>query len=102
MERGEFIHKTMLAGAGFAGVLKISSANMSNTLNHKTSASLIGNRFVTLCIMMCSTPREVSREVNVLQEDDADQSERASARGSVNLTPDSQKGGSRCYCTLLS
>jgi len=71
MERRQFIQKTLIAGAGMAGTSKLSLAGNNKSLYDRMLNPLLGNRFVTLCIMIRTTPWEVSRDVRLIQEDES-------------------------------
>jgi hypothetical protein len=69
MNRRSFVKSSALSGAGLItgpGLLKnISAFGLDDKL-----LSLNGNRFVTLCIMIRTTPWEVSRDVKLLARDE--------------------------------
>lgn len=72
MERRDFVKKTVLGSAGLIG-----ASALYPSLEHiRFPASnnimpLIGGRFVTLCIMIRTTPWEVSRDVKLIDEDES-------------------------------
>lgn len=74
MERRKFIKNTMLASAGL-----MTASTMANSLFAANELSpfvsvqpLMGGRFVTLCIMIRTTPWEVSRDVKLLDIDESE------------------------------
>jgi len=71
MQRRDFIQKTVLSGAGLIGASQFSPVSAIDSLNDTRFLPLLGNRFVTLCIMIRTTPWEVSRDVRLIQEDES-------------------------------
>jgi len=71
MKRRNFIQTTAISGAGLIGSSQFTPANAMNLFDSKKSNSLIGGRFVTLCIMIRTTPWEVSRDVKLIQQDES-------------------------------
>jgi len=71
MKRRNFIQTTAISGAGLIGSSQFTSAKALNLTGNKKSSSLMGGRFVTLCIMIRTTPWEVSRDVKLLQQDES-------------------------------
>src|ERR1700709_1352097 len=70
MNRRLFLKNSAVAGTGIitgANVLKDSPFNYLQTI---TPPSLMGQRFVTLCIMIRTTPWEVSRDVKLHPRDE--------------------------------
>src|SRR6185437_16314449 len=68
MQRRSFIKNTALSGAGLLAVpevLKTMPPGLSGPL------PLIGRRFITFCIMIRTTPWEVSRDVKLLPRDES-------------------------------
>lgn len=72
MKRRNFIKNTLLSGAGLMAASGLSSVNNINFFDDNKSLSLPGNRFVTLCVMIRTTPWEVSRDIKLIQEDESD------------------------------
>ncbi|ASU35031.1 DUF3863 domain-containing protein [Mucilaginibacter xinganensis] len=72
MDRRAFVKNSALSGAGLAingsGLFKGMGALL---LNEQQPVSLNGNRFVTFCIMIRTTPWEVSRDVKLHPRDEA-------------------------------
>lgn len=71
MKRRNFIQNTAISGAGLIGSSQFTPANAMNLFDSKKSSSLMGGRFVTLCIMIRTTPWEVSRDVKLIQQDES-------------------------------
>ena len=71
MKRRNFIQTTAISGAGLIGSFQFTSANTKNLFDSKKSIPLMGGRFVTLCIMIRTTPWEVSRDVKLIQQDES-------------------------------
>jgi hypothetical protein len=72
MNRRLFIKDSALAGAmmlgpGFPGLSALPGKEIKTV-----SDPLMGNRFVTLCIMIRTTPWEVSRDVKLIDEDESE------------------------------
>src|ERR1700731_2300645 len=67
--------RSLLVGSGLtAAQLANSSPGLGvigNLLGAKTPTSLLGNRFVTFCIMIRTTPWEVSRDVKLMDRDES-------------------------------
>jgi len=72
MERRKFIKNTALTGAGLLGTKAISSFTVPVISGGSSSRTLMGNRYVTLCIMIRTTPWEVSRDVRLIEEDESE------------------------------
>jgi hypothetical protein len=70
MYRRDFIQKTFAAGAGLSVIPQFGSG-FPGFANNPEGISLAGNRFVTLCIMIRTTPWEVSRDVRLIEEDES-------------------------------
>ena len=70
MERRNFIQKAAIGGAGLIGASGLSGATGLNSVSDKKVMPLLGNRFVTLCIMIRTSPWEVSRDVKLIQQDE--------------------------------
>jgi hypothetical protein len=67
MHRRDFYKETLLAGAAIAGAPLLDFAGNP----HQSSPTpLMGNRFVTLCIMIRTSPWEVSRDVKLINRDE--------------------------------
>ncbi len=71
MERRQFIKNTLLTGTAlFAG----SGTDILNAVELKTGSNtfpeLLGKRYVTMCIMIRTTPWEVSRDVKLYPRDE--------------------------------
>ena len=71
MKRRNFIQATAISGAGLIGSSQFTPANAMNLFDSKKSSFLMGGRFVTLCIMIRTTPWEVSRDVKLIQQDES-------------------------------
>lgn len=71
MERRNFIQKTVITGAGLIGASQFPQVSAINSLCDQKLLPLLGNRFVTLCIMIRTTPWEVSRDVKLIDEDES-------------------------------
>ena len=71
MKRRNFIQTAAISGAGLIGTSQFSTANAMNFFDSKKSGALMGGRFVTLCIMIRTTPWEVSRDVKLIQQDES-------------------------------
>src|SRR6185437_10642072 len=65
MRRRDFCKGTLLAGAGMAAA----SLGLGDPLGAAT-IPLMRNRFVTLCIMIRTSPWEVSRDVKLINRDE--------------------------------
>src|ERR1700742_1143486 len=61
MDRREFVKDAVIGGTTL----------MAAPLLKFTTAPLLGNRFVTFCIMIRTTPWEVSRDVKLLDRDES-------------------------------
>jgi hypothetical protein len=72
MKHGIFVNTTTVTTAGLIGTSILSPVPGMNILSNSTSLSLLGNRFVTLCIMIRTTPWEVSRDVRLIEKDESD------------------------------
>jgi hypothetical protein len=72
MERRTFIKNTAIAGAGVLGSKRISETYPSWFSGGAEGTNLLGGRYVTLCIMIRTTPWEVSRDVKLIDEDESD------------------------------
>jgi Domain of Unknown Function with PDB structure (DUF3863)/Domain of Unknown Function with PDB structure (DUF3864) len=74
MHRRDFYKETLLAGAAIAGapLLGLTNTPGQSPLTPQLSppTSLMGNRFVTLCIMIRTSPWEVSRDVKLINRDE--------------------------------
>jgi hypothetical protein len=71
MERRQFVKSSALTGTGIiagANLLQGAPCWLPETMHPLT---VKGNRFVTLCIMIRTTPWEVSRDVKLLPRDEA-------------------------------
>jgi hypothetical protein len=71
MERRAFCKKSLLSGAALMAAPLITKANIFGLSAEKDSISLMGNRFVTLCIMIRTSPWEVSRDVKLIDRDES-------------------------------
>jgi hypothetical protein len=72
MDRRTFVKSSALSGAGLA----VNGSNLFKgmgafLLNEQEPVSLNGNRFVTFCIMIRTTPWEVSRDVKLHPRDES-------------------------------
>lgn len=72
MRRRNFIKNTLFTGAGVIGTSQITPLQATNILIPKPNIPLMGNRFVTLCILIRTSPWEVSRDVKLIKEDEYD------------------------------
>ncbi len=72
MERRKFIKTSLISGAGLIGTAKLSKINAIDYIDNNKTMSLLGNRFVTLCIMIRTSPWEVSRDVKLINRDESD------------------------------
>ena len=70
MERRTFIRNTAIGSAGLVGASSFSPFSAQASNNEKVTP-LIGNRFLTLCIMIRTTPWEVSRDVKLIKQDES-------------------------------
>lgn len=70
MDRRNFIQNTVISGAGVIGSTHFSTAATLKGFADLKVPHLMGNRFVTLCIMIRTTPWEVSRDVKLIEEDE--------------------------------
>jgi len=72
MERRKFIKNSLLASAGILAASEMNRIYAANSLSPILSVQpLMGGRFVTLCIMIRTTPWEVSRDVKLLPNDES-------------------------------
>ena len=71
MKRRSFIKNAVIGGVGIAGVSQLRAVNPRNYFDNPDPISLLGNRFVTLCIMIRTTPWEVSRDVKLIKKDES-------------------------------
>jgi hypothetical protein len=72
MRRRSFIKNTALSGAGLlAGDRVLNAMSAGFPTFGPAPLSLIGGRFITLCIMIRTTPWEVSRDVKLHPRDEA-------------------------------
>ena len=71
MERRNFIKNVGLTGAGLIGTSQLSIGNVYKSLDGNQVTPLMGNRFLTLCIMIRTTPWEVSRDVKLIKQDES-------------------------------
>ncbi|SHM13454.1 DUF3863 domain-containing protein [Mucilaginibacter sp. OK098] len=72
MDRRTFVKSSAISGAGLA----VNGSNLfkgmgSFLLNEQEPVSLNGNRFVTFCIMIRTTPWEVSRDIKLHPRDES-------------------------------
>jgi hypothetical protein len=72
MKRRHFVRNTILGGAGLLGSARLLPAISSVYPDNANLSTLMGSRFVTLCIMIRTTPWEVSRDVKLIQEDESE------------------------------
>jgi hypothetical protein len=72
MDRRNFIKNTLISGAALTGSAEIFSRGGSAIFKMPDAINLKGNRFVTLCIMIRTTPWEVSRDVKLIDEDESE------------------------------
>lgn len=70
MERRTFIRNASLSGAGLLAGTNILKGTPSVFQNSGGPLSLMGSRFVTMCIMIRTTPWEVSRDVKLHPRDE--------------------------------
>ena len=71
MRRRDFFQNSLISGAGLIGATQFSTISAANVFDNKQPTSLMGNRFVTLCIMIRTSPWEVSRDVKLIKEDES-------------------------------
>lgn len=71
MDRRLFVKNSALSGAGLIAAPNIIKNKPIGSLFSKEPLSLAGNRFVTLCIMIRTTPWEVSRDVKLHPRDES-------------------------------
>lgn len=71
MERRTFCKNSLISSAALLAAPHIARANVLGLSAGKEITPLIGNRFVTLCIMIRTTPWEVSRDVKLLKRDES-------------------------------
>ena len=72
MQRRLFIKNTTLSGAGMlAGTGLLNKMPLVIPGAGPSPLSLIGGRFITFCIMIRTTPWEVSRDVKLLPRDES-------------------------------
>jgi len=72
MRRRNFIKNTLYTGAGVIGASPMTPLQAINRMDPKPYIPLMGNRFVTLCILIRTSPWEVSRDVKLIKEDEYD------------------------------
>lgn len=70
MHRRGFCKETLLTGAAIAASPLLKAANIFSLQETINPTPLMGNRFVTLCIMIRTSPWEVSRDVKLLKRDE--------------------------------
>jgi hypothetical protein len=70
MQRRDFCKDTLLSGAALATSPLIKATANSRFHDASTPTPLMGNRFVTLCIMIRTSPWEVSRDVKLINRDE--------------------------------
>jgi hypothetical protein len=73
MERRDFCKDALLTGAVIVGspLLKATDVFGLQRISGSTHLPLMGNRFVTLCIMIRTSPWEVSRDVKLINRDES-------------------------------
>lgn len=71
MKRRSFIRNTALTGAGLIAGTNLLKGSQNNLISGGLPLSILGNRFVTFCIMIRTTPWEVSRDVKLHPRDEA-------------------------------
>lgn len=72
MERRSFIkNAALLSGAHLLTPKNVLKGYPFGSLSQQAPTSLLGNRFVTFCIMIRTTPWEVSRDVKLLPRDES-------------------------------
>ncbi|MCR8556413.1 DUF3863 domain-containing protein [Mucilaginibacter sp. BJC16-A38] len=71
MDRRTFVQSAAISGAGLAANRSDLFKGMGLLLSNRPPVSLNGNRFVTFCIMIRTTPWEVSRDVKLHPRDEA-------------------------------
>ena len=72
MRRRSFIKNSALSSAGVLAGSSLLKGSPNGLIQHELPLSIIGNRFVTLCIMIRTTPWEVSRDVKLHPRDEAE------------------------------
>jgi hypothetical protein len=70
-DRRDFLRTSILAGAGLLAGSRLVGAAMSSPASAPEPLLLGGNRFVTFCIMVRTTPWEVSRDVKLHPRDES-------------------------------
>ena len=63
--------RNLLLGSALTAARLASASPLGHLLNTPAPATLLGNRFVTFCIMIRTTPWEVSRDVKLLPRDES-------------------------------
>jgi len=71
MQRREFCKNALLTGAALSGSSLLNAANLFGAQPGLQATPLMGNRFVTLCIMIRTSPWEVSRDVKLIDRDES-------------------------------
>src|SRR4051794_36138246 len=69
MQRRSFIKNTTLSGAGMLAIPQLLQTIPAGLLS-PSPLSLMGGRFITFCIMIRTTPWEVSRDVKLHPRDE--------------------------------
>jgi hypothetical protein len=73
MERRVFVKNSFLAGSGLLAAPSLITTHAASILQQPSLTSpLLGKRFVTLCIMIRTTPWEVSRDVKLISRDESE------------------------------
>lgn len=72
MKRRSFLKNSALTGAGLIAGSNFVKGAASNLVSRSVPLSIAGNRFVTLCIMIRTSPWEVSRDVKLHPRDEAE------------------------------
>jgi hypothetical protein len=70
MQRREFCKNALITGAAFSGSSLLNAANIFGAQNSLQAIQLMGNRFVTACIMIRTSPWEVSRDIKLIDRDE--------------------------------
>src|ERR1700712_187 len=70
MERRAFCKSSLLGGAAVLANPLIGKADSLNLFGGNPLTPLMGNRFVTFCIMIRTSPWEVSRDVKLINRDE--------------------------------
>ena len=70
MHRRDFCKDALLSGAALTAAPLFKATDVSGSRQGSDLTPLMGNRFVTLCIMIRTSPWEVSRDVKLINRDE--------------------------------